>query len=486
VPARLRFSDLPDAASKRNLLIRNISLGVLALRIVPPGPPFRLAHGEEFVGCEVKLKPQETMAFGIALDRTALADRRGVLCDFLVVKLDMCQGLPIDIVVAPEDMKKDEVQTFVKRSLSTVIASGALLPRPLAASGRTASQAMPGAAGSPASAECGGTDSTDAEENRRALGAAAEGDPPPLLAAYLGEVPQGAALRQGAPAATSSSGGAFPSAGHGGAWRGGDESPPDTPVGRPGLSSFEDDDRPPTPVPAGAAGYEKCRKQEASPAQRCHAQEVGPCAPGAPAQLPRPSSREEAPLQSFASTTAPQPATRRLISQRSTGSAGAHSVASMPAERGPELQQRRSAAAAAAAAGAPREPRPASLPAVRLPRGGGQPPPPPSLDSNKLTFVEGVGWCDDYGEVVASAASSPTGGGGGLRRMRSSSRGRSTQQVSLLASDPRKRPVESVKSRTGGAGIPKPGMLPLMKSGGSQRKLTQRELDDNWEAMGGI
>lgn len=468
VPARIRFSTAPQAPSKRNILIRNTSLGNLPVQIDPPDPPFHLTHGADQAGHTVILKPQETMGFGVMVDRAELPAGKTRACSFLVVRVDMCPPLPIDFTLVPEDMSKEQLQFFVKDSMPHTLTNPSAVAPMLPLPTQDGQQASAGGAqealfsartaasssrGAPSSLGAG-TETGAAPAVRRAPGPPLEpGSMPAMLAAFLGEAPAPAALVMGhrgppvAPPQTRPVGGR----------RRRDDSPPDTPGGAPCFSMPDDidDDRPPTPNPAG---FDSVPRPQATvvPKQRMPASASSAPSPRIVTSTPSPSSQSqgamEQPLRSF--TSSPSPA------------------------HGSDAQKPK--------AEKPRK-RPTSLP-----------PPSKGPETDGLFFMEGLGWCDEYGEVVqqaggggkttpapGGACNGAAGGGGGLRRLRSTSRTRTQKEASLvnLASASR----ASVKARTGGCGLPRPGGTSSMVAlTGSAKKITQAEMDANWEAMGGI
>lgn len=392
VPPHLRFSSREGAPTKRNILIRNISVGELPVLVTLPGLPFRITHGAERVGSAVKLRPGETLGFGVAVDRAALPADGSPVCDFLIVQVHMCQPFPVDFVVAPEDMGKDQVQQLVRRCLPTSA------PIAVPVSGGAAEPS--GAGAQPGSLEV-------------------------ALAMFLGESPAPAAVRRLSPSPGAGRGAAavgtarrVAGAAHRG--RGGDSSPDSQADSAEPPTAVEDDDRPPTPAPKGFEANLRQPEPAPRPLLEASRERVGVAIERVPPHV--------TPL----ATATP---TRRREAPRSS---------SVPAELGP----------------------------------------PQGMDN--LFFMEGVGWCNEYGEV-ASCSRGDSGGSNSMHRLRSTSRNR-TQCTSLAMSGTQRRcnsrTAESVKSRTGGCGLPKP-------SGGCasvapQQRLSMRELDANWAALGGI
>lgn len=441
VPPRLRFSAAPGAAAARSLLLRNISAGALPVRIDLPGAPFRLVQGAERLDGEVvRLESGEELPLRIAWDRNDLPPGRDKLCKFLVVRLDMYRPLAVEIVVVPDDMSKEDVLRFAERCLPEELRQ----PPPPAVGGSHVGGAAGGALGE-VGPHAGGDAAQLPDEARLAL-----------LTAFLGEAPAPAAMRQQPSqhlGAGDPGGGLWPeSSGDAGArgrgrcaGRSSASSASSSPGREPRPSrGFSDDDRPPTPTPEGF----ECAPRPVRVARR-----AAPSEPDSPA-----ANRGGRVDMGSDDDTSPADAPLRSV--------------------GDEMHSRRRQGTSASCA----ETRVVDVAAFGQARAA-QPHPPDGMDD--LFFVDGVGWCDAYGNVVEGV-----GGGAGSRTAALPGRcggdaGRAGAHASTAPAPRRGRsdPRASTDARKPGAD--RQGRRgPSPQAAGPRR--AKKDLDAAWDALGGI
>mmetsp|Transcript_104121 Transcript_104121/g.324646 ORF Transcript_104121/g.324646 Transcript_104121/m.324646 type:complete len:407 (-) Transcript_104121:60-1280(-) len=399
VPVHLRFNITEGASLTRNVIIRSIAAAIIPIEVTLPGPPFRITLGAERVEKGlVRLSPGETLPLRVTLDRGALPPGRPA-CDFIVVRVELCKPLAVDIVAVPEGMPEESVRQLIAARLKEV-------PGMDSVTGPAANASESVMCGSRAAPDDATRSSASQEaSDAGAVPVAAHRPPPPAaLAAYLGEAPSGAAVR-GADA-LSARGSASSRRG-----RSACDSPDDSPEPGPRLDgrSGADDDRPPTPAPAGFETVD----------EGC------------------------VPLNFCGVRNSPR---NRSTGSTPTGQTPVRTVAEAAPAAPTSLGSGRAPSKATAAAKAP---------AARQPT---------DVSKEGLFFIEGVGWCDEYGRTVA-----------GLDGVRKPSPARTGPARLEATSKPRPQAKSKSTSSTNVA----TGLRP-------PKKMTPQERDAAWDALGGI
>lgn len=381
IPSRARFSITEGCHWTRNILIRNVSINELTFSVTTPQAPFSIARGAERLGRPVSLAPGEVLPLQVALNRAALPQDGSPVCDFLVLHLELCRPFPIELVCIPEGVSEADVQCIVDERRRSI-------PSPAWVSVAAAAQ-IPAMSRSPQTLH-GGTPNDvpllDADcsvavgcpEMRDAAPAA---DPNALaaIAAFLGEAPHASAMRcpkavdRGLPAVQSAR---APPARSSSARRRRDVSPPDSPESGSGLhrlgASAFDESRPPTPLPSDFQSMPRCASSERTPRPQ-----AASCEPQAQLQQTQPAGREQP-------KRPPMP--QRSLGRRggSLGASGAKIVGGDGTGPGRDMTS-------------------TSLHGRKVmieddkklaPTGG-------------VLFLDGVGWCDEYGKPIAAAKGLP-------------------------------------------------------------------------------
>lgn len=432
IPVHLRFNCGESTSLTRNVIIRNIAETIIPVEVTLPGPPFRIVLGAERVEKGVRLSPGETLPLRVALDRDFLLQGRPA-CDFIVLRVELCEPLAVDIVAVPEGMAEDRVRQLIATRLQE-------LPGVAPPASGPASEAVALRADSGNAAASRTADAKAHEEAAPASAApAAGGRPPPpaSLADYLGEAPTGAALR-GRDAVPAQ--GIASTARTSRRVRAGDDSPDDSPEpdprsrrGRSGINidSFDDDDRPPTPAPEGFEMVD----EGCVPQNFCGV---------------RHSPRNH---------NSSGPSTARSGSGRAPAEAAAAAIPA-PAPRCAPPK----AATAAPKEGARRPAAPAASAATAAPG-----PADPATEG--LIFLEGVGWCDDYGRTVV--------GVDGVRRTSPGTTGPGRLERTAKPLESAAKPRPQGKSKPNASSSVAAGSKPL-------KKISQKDRDAAWDALGGI
>jgi len=425
VPVHLRFNITEGASLTRNVIIRSIAAAIIPIEVTLPGPPFRITLGAERVEKGlVRLSPGETLPLRVTLDRGALPPGRPA-CDFIVVRVELCKPLAVDIVAVPEGMPEESVRQLIAARLKEV-------PGMDSVTGPAANASESVMCGSRAAPDDATRSSASQEaSDAGAVPVAAHRPPPPAaLAAYLGEAPSGAAVR-GADA-LSARGSASSRRG-----RSACDSPDDSPEPGPRLDgrSGADDDRPPTPAPAGFETVDE-----------------GPCNGGTCTVFVSVASNASmrsarrpgcVPLNFCGVRNSPR---NRSTGSTPTGQTPVRTVAEAAPAAPTSLGSGRAPSKATAAAKAP---------AARQPT---------DVSKEGLFFIEGVGWCDEYGRTVA-----------GLDGVRKPSPARTGPARLEATSKPRPQAKSKSTSSTNVA----TGLRP-------PKKMTPQERDAAWDALGGI
>lgn len=259
---------------------------------------------------------------------------------------------------------------------------------------------------------------------------------PPMLADFLGEAPSAAAMRRsaGSPEVPVPQ---APPLRRSEARRRRTRSPEDSPRGSvrddDAPRNFDDDDRPPTPTPEGAAGFARCSEEGAQ--------------------------QKSAPRD--AKAAAPSPA---------------------PAEVAGGGYGKCQASATGSTGRPPPRPRPPSLPGHE--RSGSAIEAQPSVhpcDRPDGFWIDGVGWCDENGRLLT-----PPGRSGGspdlvqtTRPGRASSLPRS-RNVAQNSQGPRPGRASSQPRRGGTLASS------LARSAPTTARVNIQDMEANWDALGGI
>lgn len=441
VPVHLRFNNTEGVSLTRNIIIRSIASATIPIEVALPGPPFRVVLGGERVEKgTVRLSPGETLPLRVALDRGALPPGRPA-CEFLVLRVELCQPLPVDIVAVPDGMAEDAVRQLIASRLQDVpgIAPTAAGPAVAAADARGG-----GNSAAPSSTTAGRAQ----EEVATASAAPVEGTrppPPAALLAYLGEAPTGAALRgpgdASAPVVASTS----RSSRRESTRRAriacdsdDDDSPEPAPRSSGGRRSaaadeFYDDDRPPTPAPEGFEMVDEgCVPLNFCGVRNSPRNRNGS---GAASAASTPLSRASAEVPSIAPVA---PASSQLPSKAAVAAPSRAAAAAKDAPRKSEAR--------------------ASQGLV-------------DLSAEGLFLIEGVGWCDEFGRTVA--------GLDGVRRASSTGAALGNLETTAKPLETTAKPRPQGKSRASASSNAVAGNKPL-------KKISAKDRDAAWDALGGI
>eukprot|EP00930_Biecheleria_cincta_P047126 TRINITY_DN3260_c0_g1_i1.p1 TRINITY_DN3260_c0_g1~~TRINITY_DN3260_c0_g1_i1.p1 ORF type:complete len:482 (+),score=117.30 TRINITY_DN3260_c0_g1_i1:25-1446(+) len=375
VPPHLRFTAGSSSSSTRNVIIKNKSVSDLPLHIDPPGPPFCVKLGADRLGKEIRLTPGETLPLRLTLEASALQGQ--LICRFLVVRIELCRPLVVDVVAAPEGTPDDELRSFVQSQLTV---AGFQAPANKAHSSREPAslEASSPDVHSPADAAAVLADflgeAPAAAAMRKDVPAASRplaDDPqldsdqtamPAALAAFLGEAPAAAAIRKVGKINFEAQPRPAPMA----------ASPPDTPesgdgraIRRPDHQSCIDDmdDRPPTPTPDGFHDCDLDSRPRASE----------------PVQTTENVQHHVTGRQSDAAIATAKAAAR---------AAAARAQGILPDDQGMLPVA------------------PASM--TTMAQASAKPPAPAGYKAEDLFYLEGVGWCDIFGRAVGASRQDKT------------------------------------------------------------------------------
>lgn len=523
IPDAVRFRESEGQKATRNVLIRNVSVQELQVSIDPPASPFHVVRGAERVGKAISMTPGETLGIQLMLDRTEMTGQP-LLCDFLVVRIDMCRPMGVELVAITGDPPEDRVQQVIKESrdacealkwkfnganganekaavaveeapspflgnhngqsgdISSVLADFLGEPPSSAAlGGGSAGQPYPAAsssaevtfsradvtsrmatpqtgrdsnsneytllpeshdgAGSPGGSTGSGAKSPGSAQRPPPLPSAPSGSsgatssskvaavkpaPDPgmaaMLADFLGEAPSAAALQR---AGTGTPSAMNPPLRRSEARRRKTDSPADSPRNdAPPRSGDFDDDRPPTPKPGAAEEFGAARQSVPTRSTPSSNQPLG---------IPAPANDWLAEQKEFATVSSARVPPRPRA----------------PSRQGSQGSSRRDSKSPRADA-------------------GGIPSDPDAF------FVEGVGWCDSMGRIIAPDSGAAT-------------------KPSRASSLPRRAP-QAVKTGLGFGSSEDLGRIrgraasqPKRQGhGGTQKKVDPRDLEDAWNSLGGI
>lgn len=446
VPPHLRFTPGSSSSLTRNVIIKNKSVSDLPLRIDPPGPPFTVKLGADRLGKEIRLTPGETLPLRLALE--ASADRGQLVCAFLVVRIELCRPVVVDVVAAPEGTPDDELRSFVQSQLAV---AGFQAPAHKARSSRE-----------PTSLE---TSSRDVD---------APADAAAALAAFLGEPPADAAMRKDAPAYAPAAPQpladeqqldldqtAIPAALA--AFLG--EAPATAAVRKVGKLNFEAQPRPapvtssPPDTPESGDGRAIRRPQHQS-----HLDDIDDRPP-----TPTPDGFEDCDADSRLRASEPTRQTEK-VHHRTTGRQSDAAIATAEAA---------ARAAAARAQGIlpdddPEKPPPAaSVSKTAVGQILAKPPAPAGYKAEDLFYLEGVGWCDMFGREVGASSDSAE------KTLKQAPAGRAKQAPvgKAPAAKASRQPASTATTHSTVQGI---GKLT------TQQKLTAAQQKAAWDAMPGI
>lgn len=120
VPSRrLRFSTAAGTSATRNLIVNNLSINELELHLCirEPHLPFSIVFQNDAAPerrddgrSTVRIAPKKSLPLRVALDRSSLPADGRPTAGFFVVLLELCEPLLLDLIVASDDLSEEAIR----------------------------------------------------------------------------------------------------------------------------------------------------------------------------------------------------------------------------------------------------------------------------------------------------------------------------------------------------------------------------------------